>query len=213
MSQKNHYGYTRIEEIANFGTHGVGLLFSIVGFVLLIVAALGEGFGMLFSFTIYGLSLVALYFSSTMYHFSKNLKRKRIFQIFDHCCIFLLIAGTYTPFMILALDIQLGMTVLMVIWTLAFLGILMTLSKSKKFKSLRIQLCVVMGWLVLLASNQMVSALPWNAILWLLAGGVFYSLGIIAYLLKSLHLNHALWHLFVMAGSASHFISIYFYLS
>lgn len=201
-----------MEEILNAVTHGVGALLAALGLVVLTVAACTYGsVWHIVSFSMYGSSLVLLYLASTLYHSFTGTKIKHIFKIFDHAAIYLLIAGTYTPFTLVLLHGVLGWTIFGVIWSLAVVGVILTIFFVQRFKLLSTLCYLGMGWLILVCLKPLAAALPAAGMGWLIAGGIFYTVGAIFYLCQRLPYNHAVWHLFVLAGSASHFITIYFY--
>lgn len=200
------------EEFANVLTHGFGLAFSMIGFVFLMMAAQQQGdFWRLLSCGIYGSSLVILYAASTLYHAFKSERLKRIFHIIDHCAIYLLIAGSYTPFTLISLKGLLGWSIFGLVWGLAFAGIIFKVFFIDRFKMLSTLLYMAMGWLVLIAVEELVVSLSYEGLAWLLAGGVSYSAGVIFFLKDQWRFNHAIWHLFVLGGSACHYISVFLY--
>ncbi len=160
------------------------------------------------SFSIYGSTLIALYLSSTLYHGFISPRIKRIFQLADHSAIFLLIAGTYTPFMLVSLRGPWGWSILGLIWGIAIIGIALTCFFLDRFRLLFAMLYLGMGWLVIIAFKPLVTAIPFEGMLWIIVGGAFYSLGVIFYLWTKLRYAHAVWHLFVLAGSICHFFGI-----
>jgi hemolysin III len=164
------------------------------------------------SFSIYGISLFLLYLASTLYHSFTNEKLKYIFKIFDHAAIYLLIAGTYTPFTLVLLHGTLGWIVFSVIWGLALIGIMFQVFFVKRFKVLSTLCYLFMGWLIVVCIKPLAAALPVMGLSWLIIGGLFYTVGAVFYLWKRLPYNHAIWHLFVIAGSASHFITVSYYI-
>lgn len=164
------------------------------------------------SFMIYGVSVVLLFAASTLYHASLKPSTKKILRIVDHIAIYLLIAGTYTPFLLLPLRGTWGWVLFSTIWGLAILGACFKLWFTGKFRRLSTAIYLGMGWLAILAIKPMIESVPTGSLLWLLAGGLFYTLGVFFYNWKSLPYNHAFWHLFVLAGSACHFLSISLYL-
>lgn len=201
-----------MEEKLNAVTHGIGTLLALVGLLALIsVAYLYGGVWHLVSFSIYGVSLVMLYLASTLYHSFTNEKLKYLFKIFDHAAIYLLIAGTYTPFTLVPLHGTLGWIIFGVIWGLACVGIGFKVFFVKRFKLLSTICYIVMGWFMFVAIKPLIAALPMNGFYWLLAGGLFYTVGSVFYLARRLPYNHMIWHLFVLAGSACHFITIFYY--
>ncbi len=204
--------YTLGEEIANSITHGIGALLSVAGLsVLVTLAAIyGDAYRVV-SFSIYGSTMVLLYLGSTFYHSFTNKKVKSFFRVFDHCAIFLLIAGTYTPFTMVTLQGAWGWTLFGLIWAFAVAGIVVTVFLINKLKWVALVIYVIMGWLVIIAVKPMITNMPFAGLMWLLMGGIFYTGGIIFYIWDNLPYNHAIWHIFVMMGTISHFFCILFY--
>lgn len=204
--------FTIGEEIANAVIHGIGALLSIAALVLLIVfSAINKQPWSIMSSIIYGSSLIILYLSSTLYHSFQNQKVKDLFEIFDHCAIYILIAGTYTPFTLITLKDKSGWILFSIVWALAAVGIVFKIFFVKKFRILSTFLYIAMGWLVVFAMEPLVANLdPWG-IFWLVVGGVLYTLGTIFYIWRKIPYHHALWHLIVLAGSICHFFSVFFY--
>lgn len=208
----NAMGYTLGEEIANSVTHGIGTALSVAGLTLLVALAVIYGdVWRVVSFSIYGGSLVLLYLCSTLYHSIQQPKVKRILRIFDHSAIYLLIAGTYTPFTLVSMRGPWGWTLFGVVWSLALLGIAFKTVFIGKYEKLATAAYVLMGWLVVIAFKQMLVTVPPGGVLWLVIGGVVYTLGVIFYAWEKLPYNHAIWHLFVLGGSACHFFAILFH--
>lgn len=207
-------GYPWAEEIANSLSHGVGLIFGIVGLVLLLVQAVGDNASAMAitSYSLYGGSMILLYLASTLYHAIPHQKAKYWLKKFDHCAIYLLIAGTYTPFLLVGLDSPLARTLMIVIWGLALLGILFKLTIAHRFKVLSLVTYLVMGWLSLIVIYQLTEKLAFGGVTLLAAGGIVYSLGVIFYVCKRIPYNHAIWHGFVLGGSVCHFLAIYLYI-
>ncbi len=210
--------YSKGEEIFNSVTHGIGTIFSIAALTLLIVfSALYGNAWQVVSVSIYGASLIILYTMSTLYHAITNEKAKKVFQIFDHSSIYLLIAGTYTPFCLVILreDSYKGWLVFAIIWALAIFGIVMSSVFPRRFKVLNIASYIVMGWVIAFALPDMIRILSnlnsINCIYFLVAGGIFYTLGVIFYAIKKVPYFHSIWHIFVLLGSVCHFISIFVY--
>lgn len=200
------------EEIANSITHGAGAVVSIAGLVLLIVfSSLYGQTSHILSCTIYGVTLVLLYTASTLYHSFQQPGIKRIFKIIDHSCIYILIAGTYTPFMLLIVRGVLGWTIFAVVWLLTIMGIIFKVFFVNRFKIISTLAYILMGWLVIFAIKPLFQALPGSGIVWFVSGGMAYTLGTIFYAWKKLPFNHAIWHLFVLAGSACHFMTVILY--
>jgi len=199
------------EEIGNAISHGVGLGLSIAALVILIYIGVKYGDSRyVVSYSIYGSSLVILYLASTLYHSVPEGKVKDIFKIFDHSAIFLLIAGTYTPITLIALKGRLGTTLFVVVWTIAFLGIVFKMFFSKKYKKLSTMMYLLMGWLIIFAIKPLLTNLNTISTIFLVSGGIVYSLGTIFYLWKNLKFNHLIWHFFVLGGSVCHFFMMYF---
>lgn len=204
--------YTPREELANAVTHGVGIALSIAGLVLLVVSASlhGDAWGIISS-VIFGASLVALYSASTLYHSLRGEPLKRLLRKFDHAAIFLLIAGTYTPFLLVSLRGVWGWSLFGVIWGLAVAGVTMKFWFTGRFSVLSTVIYIAMGWLVLIALRPLLQALPSGGMRLLVAGGLCYTGGTIFYAWKSLPYHHAVWHLWVLAGSACHWAAVYCY--
>lgn len=201
--------YSVGEEIANSLTHAIATGLSIAALVILIIAAVAEGNAWhIVSFSIFGSTLVLLYLASTLYHTIPAANLKRLFKTLDHCAIYLLIAGTYTPFMLVSVRGVVGWSIFGVIWGLAVAGVVLKCFCVYRFKKLSVAVYVGMGWLCVLAGKQMWTALSGTSLLLLLLGGLTYTLGVIFYVWKRLPYNHAIWHLFVMAGSILHFFSV-----
>lgn len=201
-----------MEEVMNAVTHGIGTVLAIVGLVLLTVFAYFHGdIWHIISFSIYGTTLVLLYLASTLYHSFTNERIKYILKIFDHAAIYLLIAGTYTPFMLVPLHGKLGWTILGLVWGFALVGIIFQIFFVRRFKFIATMCYVLMGWFIIVAIKPLIAALPAIGMGWLVIGGLFYTFGTIFYLWHKLPYNHAIWHLFVLAGSISHFIAVFFY--
>ncbi len=202
--------YTLGEEVANAVTHGIGTLLSIAGLTLLVtLAALEHDPLRVASFAVYGTSLVLLHLSSTLYHAFPPSRVKRIFRVLDHSSIYLLIAGTYTPFLTIGLH---NMPLLWVVWGLAGAGILFKIAFTGRFGKLSVLTYVGMGWLVVIVLRDLLVDIPFGGVVLLIAGGLAYTIGIAFYAWRNLPYHHAIWHLFVLGGSACHFFAIFFYL-
>ncbi len=196
-------------ELSNVLTHGVGFLASIAALVLLVTyAGIYGGAREITASAVYGATLVALYFASTLYHSTRTVAARRITRILDHIAIYLLIAGTYTPFTLIALRGPWGWTLFGVVWGLALVGVVYEIFFCGRFKLISILVYLAMGWLVIVAIKPLVSHLPAAGVVWLAAGGVAYSLGTIFYAWKTLPHHHAIWHLFVLGGSICHFVAV-----
>jgi len=197
------------EEIANSITHGTGVGLSIAALVILVVfAAKQSDTWKIVSFSIYGATLITLYLASTLYHAFPQPRVKRFFRILDHCSIFLLIAGTYTPATIGTLRGPWGWTLFGVIWALAIGGINLKIFALGKFKVLSLFIYVFMGWMAMIAVKPMLAVMPSSFLLWMLLGGLCYTLGIGFFVFKKMPYHHSVWHLFVLAGSICHFFGM-----
>lgn len=204
--------YSKKEELANSITHGVGIALSLAAIVILVALASREGdLWKILSFSIYGGSLILLYTASTLYHSFTDQKVKHYLKIFDHSAIYLLIAGTYTPFMLVLLRDSIGWVLFGIVWSLALLGIVFKLFFVGRFKILSTLIYLLMGWMVAFAFKPMIDNIPEGGLSWLLAGGICYSLGVVFYLWKKIPYHHAIWHLFVLGGSICHFFAVLFY--
>jgi hemolysin III len=213
LSQQNRNldRQTMGEEIANSISHGIGTLLSIAGLVLLIVCAVGSGSGwQIVSFSIFGGTLIILYLASTLYHSLPMPRVKQVFKIIDHSAIFLLIAGTYTPFMLVNLRGPWGWSLLGIIWTLAILGILMKIFYISKFRKISVALYVIMGWLAIVAFKEIFTHIPPLSLTLLIFGGLSYTIGLTFYGWRKLPYHHAVWHFFVIGGSISHYLAVWY---
>jgi hemolysin III len=198
-----------VEEFANSVTHGIGLGLSVAGFAALLVLAIVRGGAwQIVSCAIYGVSLICVYASSTLYHGLRSQRVKHILKVFDHSAIFLLIAGTYTPFLLVNLRGGWGWSLLGIVWGLAAAGIVLKFWFVDRYPILSTGGYVLMGWLALIALKPLLQAVPTIGLIWLLAGGLMYTLGVAFYAWKRIPYNHVIWHLFVMAGSACHYFAV-----
>ena len=205
--------YTKGEEIANSITHGLGTALAIGGLVVLIVfAALYGNAWHVVSCSIFGAALILLYLASTLYHAIQHPGAKSILRILDHSAILVLIAGTYTPITLVSLRGPWGWTLFGIIWSLAVLGILIETTKLRRFRGGLIALYVIMGWAVVAAVKPMILNVGSGGLWLLLSGGLAYTGGIAFYLWDRLPYNHAIWHLFVLAGSTLHYFAVLFYI-
>lgn len=197
------------EEIVNSITHGVAALLSIAALVLLIVFSSIHGNSWyIVSFTVYGSTLVILYTISTLYHSFPNGITKDIFEILDHSSIFLLIAGTYTPFTLVSLRGPLGWAIFGIVWGLAAVGIVFKVFFVKRFVILSTLLYIAMGWMIVISMKNLVAVLPRMSLIFLIIGGVLYTFGTIFYIQKKIAYHHAIWHIFVLGGSVFHFFAV-----
>ncbi|MDL4912869.1 MAG: hemolysin III family protein [Enterobacterales bacterium endosymbiont of Blomia tropicalis] len=206
-------GYSLAEEIANSISHGLGCLFGVVGLILLLTQAMEMGVGAtaITSYSLYGGSMILLFLASTLYHAIPHPRAKPWLKKFDHCAIYLLIAGTYTPFLLVGLKSPLATGLMVVIWSLALAGIIFKLTIAHRFKALSLVTYLSMGWLSLVVIYQLAVKLSAGGVWLLAAGGIIYSLGVIFYVSRRIPYNHAIWHGFVLGGSICHFCAIYFY--
>jgi hemolysin III len=201
--------YSVGEEIANSITHAVATGLSIAALVVLIVSAVSQGDAWhVVSFSIFGSTLILLYLASTLYHAIPLPKAKRILKTLDHSAIFLLIAGTYTPFMLASMRGTTGWVVFSVVWVLAVAGVVLKCCCVYRFKRLSLSIYLGMGWLCVLVMRDMYASLPGTSLTLLALGGLAYTLGVVFYVWKRLPYSHAIWHLFVIAGSTLHFFSV-----
>ncbi|MGC3833311.1 PAQR family membrane homeostasis protein TrhA [Moritella viscosa] len=164
------------------------------------------------SFSIYGISMFLLFFASSAYHYASNPATKAKLKTLDHCAIFLLIAGTYTPLLLIELRGVLGWSIFGVVWSMALFGIITKVYWAERFKKVSLFFYLIMGWLIVFSGDELLGKLATGALYWLIAGGVAYSIGAIFYANKRIPYNHAIWHIFVLLGSACHFITIYLYI-
>ena len=204
--------YTLAEELMHAISHGAGAILSIAGlsWMLYLSIAASDPWRIAAS-GIYGFSLIALFLASTLYHAWPESPRKRLLKLVDHCAIYLLIAGTYTPFLLVAMRNNTGWWLFGSIWTLATAGILTKLWLRHRFPALSLASYLVMGWLVVLAGPQVADAIGARGMAWLIAGGLSYTIGAAFYAFKKLPFNHAIWHMFVLAGGICHFFAIVWY--
>ncbi len=206
------YQRIQIEELVNALTHGTGALLSAAGLGVLVALACLHGTALhIVSCSIYGATLVLLYTASTLYHSVRSPRLKHVFRIVDRSCIYLLIAGTYTPFTLVTLRGGWGWTLFSLIWVLAAAGIVFQLLFAQRFKVLSAVGYLLMGWLAIFAVKPLIEALPAGGFAWLLAGGIVYTLGALFYLFKRLPYNHAIWHFFVLGGSTCHYMAVLLY--
>lgn len=202
---------TKKEELWNAISHGIGFLLTIPALVILILKGVKAGTALhVVSYTIFGTSMLLLFLMSTLLH-SMPVKLKKLFSIFDHSAIYLLIAGTYTPFLLISLRGALGWTLFGIIWGLAILGILFKVFFIHRFEFVSLIFYVLMGWLIILAIKPLIQSITMAGFWFLLAGGLLYTIGAIFYAWRRIPYNHAIWHIFVIAGSACMYFSILLY--
>ncbi len=205
--------YSKNEELLNTLSHAIGIALSIVAAVLLMIKAIRLASPVyIVSFGVFALSLLILYSASTFYHGAKNPAAKQKLKIFDHAAIYVLIAGTYTPFALIVLPSAWGWSMFGVEWALALAGIILKLFYTGRFEKISTAAYVLMGWIVIIAIKPLIDNLSQEGVMWLFIGGIFYTLGALLYLIKKIPYNHAIFHVFVLLGSFSHFVSVYYYI-
>ncbi len=215
MTKKSLPTYTLGEELMNSISHGIGACLSVAALVLCIVRAVfnieSVGAAGVVGASIYGATLVILYCMSTLYHAITNKTARRVFRVFDHTSIYLLIAGTYTPITLVTLKGAIGWVLFGIVWGIAVLGIVLNAINIERFKVFSIVSYIVMGWAVVLGGKSVISQLPFGGLVFLLIGGICYTVGIIFYAMKKYKYMHSVWHMFVLAGSITHFFAVYLY--
>ncbi|PMB84148.1 hemolysin III [Dolosicoccus paucivorans] len=213
MNHSFNRRYHIIVEVLNATTHGIAAALSVVGMIFLILKAIKDNNTLaITAFSIYGVSLFILFLNSTLYHSFSFTQYKNFFQKLDHSSIYLLIAGTYTPYLMLAIGGRLGWTFLTLIWTLAIAGIIFEAVNLDKYPRLSTFFYLLLGWLALFIIYPLYQSVPLYGIVWLALGGIMYSVGTIFYRMKSIKWMHIIWHLFVIAGAAFMFVSIWHYI-
>lgn len=206
--------YSRNEELANIITHAIGIILSIVFFAALLIQSVYHGNTWhVVSYTIFSISLILLYSASTVYHSIKNENLKKKFRKVDHSAIYLLIAGSYTPFLLVSLRDSTGWYLFVIVWLFAIIGIFVKIFTQIKSKWASAIIYIIMGWLVVFAFKDVLASVPQTSILFLALGGLFYTAGVLFYVWKNLRYHHAIWHIFVLSGSISHFLAIYYLLA
>ncbi|WP_213195454.1 PAQR family membrane homeostasis protein TrhA [Cloacibacterium caeni] len=204
--------YSPTEEKLNIWSHAFGIFLSIIALVLLILKAVQQdNIWMMISFPIFGVSLILLYLASTLYHASKEPQKRFKLKVFDHAAIYVLIAGSYTPFTLVSLNGETGWLIFSMVWVMAFTGIILKLFFTGKFKIVSTAMYVLMGWLIIFYFQDLTAHLHEKGVFYLILGGVLYTIGAILYSIKKIKFNHAIFHFFVLAGSFCHFLSIYLY--
>ena len=204
--------YSDTEEKLNIWSHAFGILLSVIALILLIIKAVEQdNIWMMISFPIFGVSLILLYLASTLYHASKNPEKRFKLKVFDHAAIYVLIAGSYTPFTLVSLNGTTGWLIFTIVWILAFSGIILKLFFTGKFKILSTAMYVLMGWLIVFYFKDLSLNLHEKGVIYLVLGGVLYTIGAILYSIKKIKFNHAIFHFFVLGGSFCHFLSVYLY--
>ena len=199
------------EELLNAWSHGLGAVLGVVGLILLIINVDTNKPWYLFSVIVYGFSIIILFTASSAYHAITNYDLKQKFRIVDHISIYLLIAGTYTPVLLIALPNSLGWPLFYAVWGIAFFGVILKLFFTGRFEIFSTLLYLVMGWLVVFDFTTLSELVDPNGILWLLSGGLFYTVGIVFYAIHKIPYNHVIWHFFVLGGAICHFMMMYFH--
>lgn len=207
-------GYTKQEEFANALTHGLALVLAVAGLVLLVTfSVLADASPVVTaSVAVFGAAMVVLYLASTLYHAIPNRKAKRYLQIFDHSAIYVLIAGSYTPFSLITIGGTAGTVLCAVVWTIAAFGVIFQPILLKKADWLNCVLYLALGWAIMPLIGDLIDALPTGGLALLAGGGIVYTVGVIFYLIDRIPFNHAIWHVFVLAGTALQFFSVFFYI-
>jgi hemolysin III len=204
--------YSPLEERMNIYTHGIGLLLCILALILLVIRSSNIGnIWHIVSFSVFGTSLILLYAASTLYHSSKELSLRKRLNILDHASIYILIAGTYTPFTMVTLNGSLGWVLFGVTWGIALIGIILKLFFTGKYNRVSTLAYILMGWVIVFGIKSLLRNLPEPGIYWLFSGGLAYTIGAIFYSIKKIPFNHAIFHVWVMVGSFCHFIAVYQY--
>lgn len=213
----NKKKYSKAEEVFNSISHGTGVIFGIVALTLLLIVAIRSGHvPSIVAFSIYGVCIILMFLSSTLYHSITIEKVKKVLRVFDHSSIFLFIAGTYTPIAILVLQGSLRIVTLIGIWAIALAGIIykvLTYGKFDKYKKISLFIYLAMGWFGIFPIKSIINNTSINFFFWILAGGLLYSLGTIFYSSKKIKFNHGIWHIFVLAASVTHFLGIFKYIA
>lgn len=204
---------SKAEEIANFVSHTAGAGLAILGFIMLIIrASWYNNIPALISYIIFSLGLMVLYTMSSIYHGLKPSKAKNVFEILDHSSIYFLIAASYTPFLVLGLKSNLGITLLVIQWIICIIGITFKAFFTGKFKGISTIVYLIMGWMIVFSWNELIAKISPISLGFLIAGGILYSLGTVFYMWKVCKFNHMIWHIFVILGSTSHYVAVWFLL-
>jgi hemolysin III len=205
--------YSVAEERVNILSHALGFVLSIVALVLLVRhASINGDVWHVVSFSVFGVSLMILYAASTVYHSAKNIQFRKKMRIVDHASIYILIAGTYTPFTLVILSGFSGWMIFGITWGMAVVGVVLKLFYTGKYDAVSTLMYVFMGWIIVFAIEPLIDNLSSDGLFWLVAGGMAYTTGAILYSIKKIKFNHAIFHVFVLAGSFCHFVSVYFYI-
>lgn len=204
--------YSPLEEKLNISSHAIGLVLSVVALVLLVIRASqnGDVFHIV-SFSVFGTSLIVLYTASVIYHSTQMSVARSRLRIVDHAAIYILIAGSYTPYTLVTLNGQTGWILFGIVWSVALSGVILKLFFTGRYKLLSTSMYLVMGWMVIFAIKPLINNLSADGLFWLVAGGLAYTVGAVLYSIKKIKFNHAIFHIFVLLGSFCHFVSVYFY--
>ena len=209
---KPNNDYTLAEEIAHSVSHGAGVIFSIGGLAWMLYLSIdAEDPWRIVASIVYGCSMIALFLSSTIYHGFHQSSNRQLLKLLDHCAIYLLIAGTYTPFLIVALRTSTAWWLFAAVWTIATAGILTKLWFKHRYPAVTLASYLIMGWLAVIAVPELAETIGSDGVFWLIAGGLSYTVGAMFYVAKRVYFSHAIWHLFVLAGSICHFLAIAWY--
>lgn len=209
---QQHPQYTLIEEAIHAATHGAGVILSIAGLSWMLYLSIGSADPWrIGASVVYGSTMIALFLSSTVYHAMHASPRTRAYKMIDHCAIYLLIAGTYTPFLLVAIRSNGGWWLFGTIWTLATAGIIAKLYFRHRYPRLSLAGYLLMGWLIVAAAPQIAEAVGSQGTIWLIAGGLSYTVGALFYASRRIAYNHVIWHLFVLAGGLCHFVAVAWY--
>lgn len=204
---------SKAEEIANFVSHTAGAGLAILGFIMLIIrASWYNNIPALISYIIFSLGLMVLYTMSSIYHGLKPSKAKNVFEILDHSSIYFLIAASYTPFLVLGLKSNMGITLLVIQWVICIIGITFKAFFTGKFKGISTIVYLIMGWMIVFSWNELIAKISPISLGFLITGGILYSLGTVFYMWKVCKFNHMIWHIFVIFGSIAHYVAVWFLL-
>lgn len=204
--------YTKREENINIWSHFIGIILSVIGLVFLLIKGVNLNSNLhIISYTIYGVSMIVLFFASTLYHSTKDPELRKKRNIFDHIAIYFLIAGTYTPFTLIVLKGTWGWSIFSVVWAIALVGFVIKLFFTGRFNIISTVGYIIMGSVVVVAIKPLASSISPEGLFWLAMGGVSYIVGAVLYLIRSIPFNHAIFHLFVLIGALCHYIAVYFY--
>jgi len=204
--------YTPEEEFVHAVSHGVGVLLSAAGLVWMLDLSIGTSDPWrIIASSVYGASLISLFLASTLYHTFHASRRRHLLKLLDHCAIYLLVAGSYTPFLLVAMRTETGWWLFGAVWSLATVGILTKLRFRHRYPWFSLTSYLLMGWLVVIALPQVAEAIGAKGMIWLVAGGVSYTVGALFYMAKQLPFNHAIWHIFVLTGGICHFLTVVWY--